>query len=94
MAHARRTLPNETGSVADDQLRARFRREMPKAQSYGLRSERQILCFFDAGLMLGDGFDHLPWARELLMDTKLHPEDRARTLVRTAAKTRGYEVKS
>jgi hypothetical protein len=96
-AHARRTLPNETAELSDDQLRTRFRSEMPKSQSYGLGSERQILCFLDAGLMLGEGFDRdprLPWAHELLMDTKRHAEDRARTLVRGAAKARGYRVVS
>jgi hypothetical protein len=93
--HARRTLPNDTEGSSDEQLKSRFRREMPKAQSYGLESERQILCFFDAGLMLGEGFDReprLPWVQEILMDRQSHPEDRAQRLVRAAATTAGYEV--
>jgi hypothetical protein len=95
IAHARKTLPLETESLDDGQLRSRFQREIVKSQSYGLKSERQILCFLDAGLMLGEGFDRAPnrgWVRELLLDSQRHPEERARTLAKRAAIESGYKV--
>jgi hypothetical protein len=95
LMHMRRTLPKETEGITDDQLRARFRREMPKSQSYGLGTERQILWFLDSGLMLGEGFDrdpHLPWVRELLVESKEDPETRAQKLVVKAAHAAGYQV--
>src|ERR1700732_4117643 len=70
-AHARRTLPEETAQMSEEQLQARIRREMHKAQSYGLTTERQIFSFLDAGLMLGEGFDtnyKYPWVRQVLED--------------------------
>jgi hypothetical protein len=95
IAHARKTLPRETEGRDDNQLRSLFQREIVKSQSYGLKSERQILCFLDAGLMLGEGFDRAPnrgWVRELLLDSRRHPEERARTLARRAAVEAGYKV--
>jgi hypothetical protein len=90
VAHARRTLPKHAEPFSDDQLRARFRHQMPASQNYGLRSERQLLCFFDAGLLLGETFDRdpaLPWPRELLMDYSKTADDRAITLLSMAIDT-------
>jgi hypothetical protein len=96
VAHARRTFPVESERFSDDQLRDRFRRQMPVSQAYGLRSERQLLCFFDTGLLLGDNFDHdpaIPEPRAILMDRSKSADERAITLLSGAIRSK-HEVAS
>jgi len=85
--HLRRRLPRETANHNDDELRARVRGGMKRAQTYGLITERQILCFVDTGVLLHEGFDTdpaYPWAGQILGAREASAEVRATSILDVA----------
>lgn len=91
--HLRTHLPEQTSAFGDDDLRARIRTGADGAREYGLESEQQIMCFVDSGFLLTPRFDSdnaYPWAREILRNPELSPNERAGTLLATAERVSGY----
>jgi hypothetical protein len=67
-------------------------RAMP---SYEFTSERQIMCFVDTGVLMGETFDtnpHLRWAQVLLGNRALSADQRASALLDAAVRLRQYEL--
>src|SRR5205809_2594726 len=87
ISHFRRQLPEHVAQCSDDQLCARIRRFIDEAGRYGLHTEYNVLCFADASILLGDGFeqegDH-SWALGVLRNSKLSAQQRAELLLDTA----------
>ncbi len=81
--HLRQTFPNTTAPQPDGDLSERVRRGIARAKPYGLTSEKQVMCFLDSGMILGETFDTNPdhaWAHAILISDK--PADfRARTVL-------------
>jgi hypothetical protein len=53
----------------DEDIRNRIRACVPRARSYGLTTQYQVMCFVDTTYLLGEDFDFDPrysWSRELL----------------------------
>ncbi len=71
----------------DTELRARAMVCAPRCAAYGLSQEEQILQFAAITLLLGEHFDSDPeqsWAREILTDSLLSPEERGALLLALA----------
>ncbi len=88
LKHLRDDLPGPTTAMTDDQLRQVIRTGLGQARSHGLLSEREAVGFIDAVVLLGPGFEDAPengWARQILKDRKLSPDEKARWLAMTAA---------
>jgi hypothetical protein len=87
LRHAREELPGPVSCLSDDELRQSVRRATGRAGVYGLTTERQIICFLDASLLLGEGFEeqrqHEALRRLLLLDG-IPPDRKAATLLAAA----------
>lgn len=85
--HLRKTFPDTTAGMSDEELRERVRNGRNRAAPYGLRSEKQVMWFVDSAMILGETFDtgevH-PWARAILIDPARSADDRGRTVLETA----------
>jgi hypothetical protein len=87
VSHLRAELSDRVIDRSDDQLRAWVRDAITRADFFGLRTEKQIICFLDSEVLLGPQFyqyPHLGWAQEILSSTKLHPDDKSRLLLAAA----------
>src|SRR6185436_1290146 len=85
--HIRRDLPDHTSRHTDDELGKLARRSIPRARAYGLLTERQVMCFIDVSILLGEGFDKDPrhsWAAQVLNSQKLAADDKAHLILATA----------
>jgi hypothetical protein len=85
--HLRKELPHRVVDRSDPELADWARDATRRAETYGLRTERQIMFFLDAEVLLGANFYADPrhaWAATVLQSNKLHPDDKAGTLLATA----------
>ena len=85
--HLRLDLTEQTEVYTDAQLGHRVRSIIPRAGKYGLKTQREIMCFVDVSFLLGEHFDtdsSQPWATDLLNSKKLSSGDRANLLLATA----------
>lgn len=92
IAHARAELPRQTASLSDDDLRQRVRSAVDRGRQYGFTTERDVICFFDTGLILGESFDSDPrndWTLEILRDPELSAAERSQLLLTAAEATIG-----
>jgi hypothetical protein len=99
VAHLRTEFPETTKPKSDRALAARVRRGRDRAAGYGLRSQKQVMWFLDAGMILGEKFDtgkDHPWARRILLDPRKSADYRARTVLETAVEkwhaSRGHSL--
>ncbi len=84
VAHLRSTYPETTKPMSDEDLSGRVRRGRQRAAVYGLSSEKQVMCFLDSGVILGETFDVNPahaWTRPILTDPQKSADERAGTLL-------------
>jgi hypothetical protein len=56
----------------DDEARAWIRRGIERAQSYEIRSERDVVAFLRVMSRCGDDFDREPWAQVILDGERVH----------------------
>jgi hypothetical protein len=87
--HVRKELPEEAALLGEAGLRLVFDSSVRRAESYGLRTERQIVCIVDATVLLGDRFEEREeygWAKAVLNSPVLIADDRARLVLMTAAR--------
>jgi hypothetical protein len=86
--HLRSHLAEQTLPFSDVLLRARVRACIPRANRYGFRSSKQIVCFVDTTYFLGEFFDSQPTNRDiigLISDTSVNADLRAGLMLRMAA---------
>jgi hypothetical protein len=82
--HLRDHEPAETAACSDAELRRRVRQGTPRAGKYGLTTEQQVMAFVDVTYLVGPEFDTddgQPWARGVLTDPALEPDDKASLLL-------------
>src|SRR5215467_10139901 len=87
VAHLRKELPDRVNAKNDAQLAQWVRDAMARAGPFDLRTEKQIMFFLDAEVLLGPRFYESPehdWAGKVLTSGKLHPDDKAGVLLATA----------
>ena len=68
LGHVRKFFPDDyarLGAAAAEQM---VDHAIERARSYGLVSGRDALQFATIALVLGEDFEQLPWAREILND--------------------------
>jgi hypothetical protein len=84
--HLRTELPEESKPYSDEELRARVQRAMARCRQYDLRTEYQIVCFVDAGMLLGEeDFDtNRGWARFALAACNMSADRRAHATLEVA----------
>lgn len=78
------TLPEETAEWSDEDLADCVREALPRAESYGLETEFEVVCFAQAMILLGDTFDtdsHCVPAQIVLNSSMLPSEEKADLLV-------------
>jgi hypothetical protein len=77
--HLRTELPGESKPYSDEELRARVQRASARCRDYDLRTEYQIVCFVDAGMLLDEeDFDtKRGWARFALTACTMSADRRA-----------------
>jgi len=88
ITHLRKDLAPATEGVSDEELRKQVREGFQQANCYGFRSERHVVSFVDASVLLGRGFvdaKENAWARQILLDAQLSSEEKARWLLLTAS---------
>jgi len=87
LLHVRRDLTEPAAAMSDEEILRIVRECGPRAAKHGLTSERHLMCFVDASILLGRSFEEKPsqaWARELLKSSKLAATDKANLLLATA----------
>ncbi|MGA2137036.1 MAG: hypothetical protein ABSH50_32495 [Bryobacteraceae bacterium] len=88
LLHIRRDLTEPAASMSDEDILRRVRDCGPRAAKYGLITERHLICFVDASILLGPAaFEEqktMDWARKLLNSDKVSPTDKANLLLATA----------
>jgi hypothetical protein len=87
LLHVRRDLTEPAAAMSDEEILRIVRECGPRAAKHGLTSERHLMCFVDASILLGRSFEEKPsqaWARELLKSSKLSATDKANLLLATA----------
>ena len=90
-AQLRKEFPKEMADASDANLRIRVRRGIDRAAIYGLTSQYEVICFVDAAVLLGEDFDRDPkhaWAKVLLDDPSVSPQDKADRLLAEALERR------
>jgi hypothetical protein len=95
VSHFREHLPDDAGRYSDAELRERIRRAASRCKTYELTSEQQIMCFADAGLLIGENFDtdpEHPWAAHILHNREVPPEERASAVMHVALSIRREEL--
>jgi hypothetical protein len=87
LMHVRRDLAEPAALLSDEDLLRRVRECAPRAEKHGLVTEKQLMCFVDASILLGPDFDQHrdnKWVQTLLISDKLSPADKANLLLATA----------
>jgi hypothetical protein len=87
IASVRNAHPDETSSRSDDELRITVRERTDRALSYGLTSERQIMCFIHTSFVHGEHFDsdgRHKWAMPLLKSAEMPADAKAAWLLEFA----------
>lgn len=87
LAHVRQHFAESVSAQSNEQLLQRIRSCEQRAAGYGLDTPRQVICFLDTSLLLGEYFDTNPaygWALKTLTSKALSPSDRAGLLLATA----------
>jgi hypothetical protein len=83
VAEIERVLPEESARLGHDKLVAFVDRNIEKAASYGLGSERGTCTYCEAALLYGEDFDTNPrtaWSRDVLPDRAISPGAKWRLL--------------
>ena len=83
VAEIERVLPEESARGGHDKLVALVDRNIEKADSYGLGSERGTCTYCEAALLFGEDFDTNPkvtWNREVLADPKMDGKVKSRLI--------------
>ena len=57
VTHVRENFQHEADKLSDNQLLYQIRNLVPRAEKFGLHTERQITAFVDASYLLSDGFE-------------------------------------
>jgi hypothetical protein len=76
VVHLLRCWPRECGVLGDEGVRARVRDGAGRAETYGVRSERDVIRFLDLTFLLAPDFDtnpRAPWARQILTEPGTRP---------------------
>ena len=87
LRHVREKLPEQSAGYSDEDARTLIRSCLPRSTSYGLTTERQIMCYLDATVLLGDQFETKPggeWAMKVLRSDKVSRTDAAMLLLATS----------
>ncbi len=90
--HVRHVFTDRIQGLSEADLRALFDSSVARAHSFGLRTERQIVCVMDATILLGDRFEnnpHYAWGEDILRSRRLIADDRARLLLAVARRVAG-----
>jgi hypothetical protein len=85
--HLRRDLGEQTAPFDDHELRRRVHEGITRAGSYGLTTEKQVMCFVDVTFLLGESFDAASdntWVSQVLRNSMVSAGDRANLLLATA----------
>ena len=83
--HLRTHLAGPTAEQTDEQLRLRVRGCIYRAGTYGLTSEKQIMCFTNATYLIGNEFDTAEsWAKTLLASEKATPPEKSEAILAMA----------
>lgn len=83
VAEIERVLPEESARLGHDELVALVDRNIEKANSYGLASERGTCTYCEAALLYGEDFDTNPkitWNREVLDDPQMDGKLKSRLI--------------
>ncbi len=94
--HLRQCLGHEVDDQSDDQLRERVHRSMKRSELYGLTNERQIMCFVDSGVLVGEYFDLDPaqtWAAHILRHPTASPDHKAAAILHIATEVRKDQLR-
>lgn len=84
VAEIERVLPEESARLGHDKLVALVNRNIEKADSYGLGSERGTCTYCEAALLYGEDFDASPktaWSRDVLPVERMPQEIKWKLLV-------------
>ena|ERR1039458_3514913 len=87
LEHLRNELPDRITGLSDDHVRAWIRGAIPRANSFDLKTEREIMCFLDAEALLGENFyntEEHAWASQVLGSRELNAQDKSGILLATA----------
>lgn len=68
LLHIRKFFPDDYARLGAAAAERMVAGALERARSYGLVSGRDALQFVTIAIVLGEGFDQLPWAREILND--------------------------
>jgi hypothetical protein len=87
LAHIRENFPVQTAGHPDGALLTLIREAQASSESYGLVTQRQIVCFLDSTILLGPGFigtaEHA-WTEDMLKTPDLDPDEKAARLLKEA----------
>lgn len=81
--HLQDAFPTRYAELGEFGARAAIRAGCSRAPGYGLRSERNVARFVDLMVTVGADFDSspaTPWAREILTDDDLTPDEKLEEL--------------
>lgn len=84
VAEIERVLPQESARLGHEKLVALVDRNIEKADSYGLGSERGTCTYCEAALLYGEDFDTNPktaWSRDVLPVEEIGRGDKRKILV-------------
>jgi hypothetical protein len=85
--HLRKELPEAVAGRSDDDLLVWVRDAVSRSSAFGLKTQRQIMCFLDAEALLGERFYRQKgneWAMSVLRSANLSAQDKAGVLLATA----------
>ena len=83
VAEIERVLPEESARLGHEKLKKLVDRNIEKADSYGLGSERGTCTYCEAALLYGEDFDTNPktaWSRDVLPDLSMSPDAKWRLI--------------
>jgi len=85
IAHLRSELPEIAEELTDEEMLARIRHCLPRAEAYDLTNQDEALAFIDASYLVGDEeFDtnpDFPWAQRILGKQYLDSREKAEQLL-------------
>jgi hypothetical protein len=85
--HLRQQLSERIALKSDQELANWVRDARQRAKTFNLVTEKQIMCFLDAEVLLGQKYYEAKqhnWAWQVLKSKKLGPDDKAGLLLATA----------
>ena len=85
--HLRKEFPQVVEGRSDEDLLVWVRDAVSRSGTFGLKTQRQIMCFLDAEALLGESFYREPrhkWAMTTLKSRNVSPQDKSMLLLATA----------